>query len=72
MVVASGLLRHGCCVMVVASGVLLLFHMTRMLGHGSLRAAAAGIEPTSGRLTAAFPYQHGSQRNRSPGQDGWI
>jgi hypothetical protein len=28
------------------------------------KAAAAGIEPASGRLTAAYPYQHGSHRNR--------
>ena len=27
------------------------------------RAAAAGIEPASGRLTGAFPYQHGTHRN---------
>src|SRR5262245_56189111 len=27
------------------------------------RAAAAGIEPASGRLTAAYPYQHGTRRN---------
>ena len=26
-------------------------------------AAAAGIEPASGRLTAAYPYQHGYHRN---------
>ena len=30
----------------------------------SRKAAAAGIEPASGRLTAAYPYQHGSRRNR--------
>ena len=29
------------------------------------KAAAAGIEPASGRLTAAYPYQHGSRRNES-------
>ena len=34
------------------------------------QAAAAGIEPASGRLTAAYPYQHGTHRNVS--QDGWI
>ena len=27
------------------------------------QAAVAGIEPASGRLTAAYPYQHGSHRN---------
>ena len=27
------------------------------------QAAAAGIEPASGRLTAAYPYQHGSHRS---------
>jgi hypothetical protein len=27
-----------------------------------LKAAVAGIEPASGRLTAAYPYQHGSHR----------
>ena len=32
------------------------------------KAAVAGIEPASGRLTAAYPYQHGSHRNES--QDG--
>jgi hypothetical protein len=26
------------------------------------KAAVAGIEPASGRLTAAYPYQHGSHR----------
>ena len=31
------------------------------LGQGH-KAAAAGIEPASGRLTAAYPYQHGSHR----------
>ena len=39
------------------------------LGQGH-KAAAAGIEPASGRLTAAYPYQHGSHRKIS--QDGWI
>ncbi len=34
------------------------------------QAAEAGIEPASGRLTAAYPYQHGSHRN--PSQDGRI
>ena len=34
------------------------------LGQGH-KAAAAGIEPASGRLTAAYPYQHGSHRNKS-------
>ena len=34
------------------------------------KAAVAGIEPASGRLTAAYPYQHGSHRNQS--QDGRI
>ena len=29
-----------------------------------IQAAAAGIEPASGRLTAAYPYQHGSHRNQ--------
>ena len=29
------------------------------------KAAAAGIEPASGRLTAAYPYQHGSHRIKS-------
>ena len=33
-----------------------------------IKAAAAGIEPASGRLTAAYPYQHGSHRN---GKSGW-
>jgi hypothetical protein len=28
----------------------------------TLSAAAAGIEPASGRLTVAFPYQHGTHR----------
>ena len=39
-----------------------------------LVAAAAGIEPASGRLTAAFPYQHRTHRiDVSPfSQDGWI
>ena len=31
------------------------------LGQGH-KAAAAGIEPASRRLTAAYPYQHGSHR----------
>ena len=35
-----------------------------------VKAAAAGIEPASGRLTAAYPYQHGFHRNQS--QDGRI
>jgi hypothetical protein len=34
------------------------------LGQGH-KAAAAGIEPASGRLTVAYPYQHGSHRNKS-------
>jgi len=40
------------------------------LDHGtaSLRqAAAAGIEPASGRLTAADPYQHGNHRSGEGG-----
>jgi hypothetical protein len=32
-------------------------------------AAAAGIEPASGRLTVAFPYQH---RTHRISQDGWF
>jgi hypothetical protein len=36
------------------------------------KAAVAGIEPASGRLTAAYPYQHGSHRIVSFSQDGWI
>ena len=32
------------------------------LPFACLKAAAAGIEPASGRLTAANPYQHGSHR----------
>ena len=36
------------------------------------KAAAAGIEPASGRLTAAYPYQHGSHRIVCFCQDGWI
>jgi hypothetical protein len=28
------------------------------------QAAVAGIEPAPGRLTAAYPYQHGSHRNQ--------
>ncbi len=32
-------------------------------------AAAAGLEPASGRLTAAYPYQHGSHRKIS--RRGW-
>jgi hypothetical protein len=31
-------------------------------GHVLRQAAVAGIEPASGRLTAAYPYQHGSHR----------
>jgi hypothetical protein len=38
------------------------------LGQGH-KAAAAGIEPASGRLTVAYPYQHGSHRNIS--RRGW-
>jgi hypothetical protein len=38
------------------------------LGQGH-KAAAAGIEPASGRLTAAYPYQHGSHRKIS--RRGW-
>ena len=33
-------------------------------GHDYRSAAAAGIEPASGRLTAAYPYQHGFHRKR--------
>lgn len=32
------------------------------------KAAVAGIEPASGRLTAAYPYQHGSHRNENAGR----
>jgi hypothetical protein len=31
-------------------------------------AAAAGIEPATGRLTVAFPYQHGTHRNNKSGR----
>ena len=31
----------------------------------------AGIEPASGRLTAAYPYQHGSHRNEPSGRPDW-
>ena len=34
----------------------------RPLACPSVKAAVAGIEPASGRLTAAYPYQHGSHR----------
>ena len=37
------------------------------LGQGH-KAAAAGIEPASGRLTAAFPYQHGNHRINKSGR----
>ena len=40
------------------------------VGLPSRKAAVAGIEPASRRLTAAYPYQHGSHRNGS--QDGRI
>ena len=33
------------------------------------KAAAAGIEPASGRLTAAYPYQHGTHRIR---ENSWM
>ncbi len=41
--------------------------------HGRLdlpyhEAAAAGIEPASGRLTAAYPYQHGFHRTTKSGR----
>ena len=36
------------------------------------KAAVAGIEPASGRLTAAYPYQHGAHRIVCFSQDGWI
>ncbi len=36
----------------------------RQLACPSVKAAVAGIEPASGRLTAAYPYQHGSHRNQ--------
>ncbi len=29
-----------------------------------IETAVAGIEPASGRLTAVYPYQHGSHRNK--------
>jgi hypothetical protein len=29
-----------------------------------IEAAVAGIEPASGRLTAAYPYQHGPHRKK--------
>ena len=32
------------------------------IGLTSPEAAVAGIEPASGRLTAAYPYQHGTHR----------
>ena len=32
------------------------------VGLSFRKAAVAGIEPASGRLTAAYPYQHGSHR----------
>lgn len=36
----------------------------------TFQAAVAGIEPATGRLTAAYPYQHGSHRiNQSPRLD---
>jgi hypothetical protein len=37
-----------------------------------IQAAAAGIEPASGRLTVAFPYQHRTRRIMSFSQDGRI
>ena len=37
-----------------------------------IKAAAAGIEPASGRLTVAFPYQHRTHRIVSFSQDGRI
>jgi hypothetical protein len=37
-----------------------------------IQAAVAGIEPATGRLTAAYPYQHGYHRNYNVSQDGWI
>ncbi len=37
------------------------------------KAPAAGIEPASGRLTVAFPYQHRTHRNMfHNSQDGRI
>jgi hypothetical protein len=36
------------------------------------KAAVAGIEPASARLTAAHPYQHGTHRIVCFSQDGWI
>ena len=32
------------------------------VGLSFRKAAVAGIEPASGRLTAAYPYQHGPHR----------
>ena len=34
------------------------------------RAAVAGIEPASRRLTVAFPYQHRTHRNRRMKAEG--
>ncbi len=36
------------------------------------KAAVAGIEPASARLTAAHPYQHGTHRIVCFSQDDWI
>jgi hypothetical protein len=33
------------------------------VSHRPCPAAVAGIEPASGRLTVAFPYQHRTHRN---------
>lgn len=43
------------------------WHLCRS-AKGTFTAAAAGIEPATGRLTVAFPYQHGNHRINKSGR----
>ena len=50
---------------IIEMPIALRTHMPSPLGLPFRKAAAAGIEPASARLTAAHPYQHGNHRIRS-------